>query len=63
LFVEPIANAKSEGKEAFLNGDYGYALYCFMRVSIYIYIFERTIYNITCALGWYEMLRDFISRT
>ncbi|KAG0521568.1 hypothetical protein BDA96_08G172600 [Sorghum bicolor] len=33
LYVEPIANAKSEGREAFANGDYGYALYCFSRPS------------------------------
>lgn len=49
MYVEPIANAKSEGKEAFANGDYGYAMYCFLQVSIYI--FEHTIHNISCVFG------------
>ncbi|XP_066354012.1 uncharacterized protein [Miscanthus floridulus] len=30
--LEPIANAKSQGKEAFANGDYGNAVDCYTRV-------------------------------
>ncbi|CAD6343524.1 unnamed protein product [Miscanthus lutarioriparius] len=33
LAEEPIANVKSEGKEAFANGDYGYAIHCYLRAS------------------------------
>jgi len=47
LFVEPIANAKSDGKEAFANGDYGYAIFCFSRVSI-----SLNHNTIKCKLYW-----------
>ncbi|XP_066360090.1 uncharacterized protein [Miscanthus floridulus] len=33
LAEEPIANVKSEGKEAFANGDYSYAIHCYLRAS------------------------------
>ena len=32
MVLEPIANAKSQGKEAFANGDYGNAVDCYTRV-------------------------------
>ena len=34
LAEEPIANVKSEGKEAFANGDYSYAIHCYLRVCL-----------------------------
>jgi hypothetical protein len=32
--LEPIANAKSQGKEAFANGDYGNAVDCYTGISL-----------------------------
>ncbi|CAD6267122.1 unnamed protein product [Miscanthus lutarioriparius] len=34
MVLEPIANAKSQGKEAFANGDYGNAVDCYTRATV-----------------------------